>query len=245
MRATDVLDLFSISPTLILVSDFGGFSSSSQSVSMVTTRRRRRAAEDVQQTPSASPEPHVRDIDIEPVGLRKGGSVASTRSPPSADSTPPETPPASPRVDPLDMPASDRTVRSHSAHSMLSFAGPGQRGAQLLAAAPADARNAYLNSLENMNEEFVECFRDKGITLPRGEFLLLSTPTLSSATRVRLPVYRFSYFSHIFTHSRPLADTHSRLLRIRFFYAFASSTHSRLLLYAFASFHAFASFLPL
>lgn len=35
---------------------------------MVTTRRRRRAPEVVEETPSASPEPNVRNIDIEPVG---------------------------------------------------------------------------------------------------------------------------------------------------------------------------------
>lgn len=184
---------------------------------MVTTRRRRRAPEVVQETPSASPEPDVRNIDIEPLGLRRSGSVASNSQSPSTETTPPGTPPTTPPGNPPDMPATDRTVRSYSNHSMVSFAGPGQRGAQLLAAASAKARNAYLNSLESLNDDFAGYLRGRGVTLNQGMSCNPSPPP-SPVPPASGP--------HSSTHSRHQIRTHSRL---HVLHAFASSctTHSR------------------
>lgn len=193
---------------------------------MVTTRRRRRAPEVVEETPSASPEPNVRNIDIEPVGSRRSGSVAHNSQSSSSEPTPPGTPPRTPPGNPPDMPATDRTVRSQTNPSMVSFAGPGQRGAQLLAAASAKARNAYLNSLETLNDNFAGYLRSQGVTLERG--MSCFSPTLPvppasgphSHTSLRI---RVTYLIRI----RVLPfHTHSRF---QFLYAFASyrSTHSR------------------
>lgn len=199
---------------------------------MVTTRRRRRAPEVVEETPSASPEPNVRNIDIEPVGSRRSGSVAHNSQSSSSEPTPPGTPPRTPPGNPPDMPATDRTVRSQTNPSMVSFAGPGQRGAQLLAAASAKARNAYLNSLETLNDNFAGYLRSQGVTLERGMSCFSTHPP--GATRIR------STFPYLFTHSRHIFNTHSRP-PIPHAFAFSISVRIRVLqIYAFAFFYAFA-----
>lgn len=197
---------------------------------MVTTRlRRRRASPVVPESPSASPELSVRDIDIEPVALRKDGSVASghhssttNETPPPA--TPPETPPVTPpgvSTANATMPSTDRTVRSYSAQSMVSFAGPGQRGAQLLSVAPSLARNSYLNALENLNDDFAMYLRENDIPLPRCEYTL---PPYARAfaswrsTSIRVPFPFIRIRVHL-SGSRPCW--------LPIMHAFALPTHSR------------------
>lgn len=207
---------------------------------MVNTRRRR-APQVVSETPSVSPDPSVRDIDVDPRGLNAARSVDSNSRAPSADSIPTATPPAEPPSPPAQSPsppadppspasmaASDRTLQS-----TVSFAGPGQRGTQLLAVAPPEARFSYLNAFENMNDEFAEYLREEGIALPRGQYLLLNL-MFSSFT---IPLYAFASSFNLRirvavhpTHSRSLyafalsRDSHSRVpVRIRV----APLTHSR------------------
>lgn len=120
---------------------------------MVATRRKRARVpvpETVSPTPSLSP----RDIDIDP-RVFKELSV-----PPNNDNLPSSPSPAMPRSQP--------NSRSPS-RSAVSFAGPGQRGARLLALATGSDRNAYLNAFDNMNDEFADQLRTKGVGLPGGE----------------------------------------------------------------------------
>lgn len=199
---------------------------------MVNTRRRR-APQVVSETPSVSPDPSVRDIDVDPRGLNAARSVASNSRAPSADSIPTATPPAEPPSPPAEPPsppadppspasmaASDRTLQS-----TVSFAGPGQRGTQLLAVAPPEARFSYLNAFENMNDEFAEYLREEGIALPRGQHLLFnscSPPSLFHCTHSRPhSIYAFALQS---IQRIRVPCTHSRCQKTRireFLYAFA------------------------
>lgn len=135
---------------------------------MVTTRRRRRAPEVIPDTPPESPEASVRDIDVEPRALNGEDPVAPEDEDSSQSNSSSTTQPEDPRsISP--MPPTTRSTRSRSSQSVASFAGPGQRGQQLLAAAPSRARYSYLNAFENMNDEFAEYLREKGVSLPRGK----------------------------------------------------------------------------
>lgn len=85
----------------------------------------------------------------------------------------PATPPGSPPHTPPPLPAMPRSIRSHrspSAQSAASFAGPGQRGAQLLARAPNSARNSFLNAFDALNDEFAAQLRQRGVPLHGGKF---------------------------------------------------------------------------
>lgn len=80
------------------------------------------------------------------------------------------------------MPRPARSHRSQSPQSVASFAGPGQRGARLLAHAPSSARNSYLNAVDALNDEFAAQLRQRGVPLPGGE------------STVRFPLYLVSFF---------------------------------------------------
>lgn len=228
---------------------------------MVATRRRR--IPEVVPDSTASPEPSVRDIDVEPLGLR-APSVASAESSPSAS------PSASPSPAPsLSMPPSAHTTRSASNQSATSFAGPGQRGAQSLSVAPSSARISYLNAFENMNDEFATQLRSRGVPLPGGKHFsslrilppcrymrggtggicgLCGTPTHLSPTFLRLRgftlAYAFALASH--THARwPGIRIRVRILHLAYAFALMLSslcltllTHSRLALSWYLCIHA-------
>lgn len=56
--------------------------------------------------------------------------------------------------------------------SDVSFAGPGQRGRQLMALAEPIDRFTYLTALETINETFARQLRARGVEIPRREFSL-------------------------------------------------------------------------
>lgn len=58
--------------------------------------------------------------------------------------------------------------------SDVSFAGPGQRGRQLMALAEPIDRFTYLTALETINETFARQLRARGVEIPRREFLFPS-----------------------------------------------------------------------
>lgn len=95
-------------------------------------------------------------------------------SPATPPGSPPRTPPPLPA-----MPRAPRLRRSPSSPSVASFAGPGLRGARLLALAPSSARNSFLNAFDALNDEFAAQLRQRGVPLPGGEYLLSSIPCLS------------------------------------------------------------------
>lgn len=188
---------------------------------MVATRRRRVPA--VVPESSASPEPSVRDIDVEPQALRSA-TVASA----SAQSSPTASP--SPALSPT-MPTDGRSTRSHSNQSATSFAGPGQRGAQLLSVAPSSARFSYLNAFENMNDEFATQLRARGVALPGGKPEFFSSFQWSQTSGgTHLPRW------HPSSEVAFWFPTHPDRLHLFLVYAFAFvfPTHSRSLAYAFA-----------
>lgn len=169
-HTSPLLHLSLISSTSISVSRVFLF----ECFTMVATRRRRVPA--VVPESSASPEPSVRDIDIELQALRRA-SVASAQSSPTASPSPAPS---------QTMPTDGRSTCSHSNQSATSFAGPGQRGAQLLSVAPSSARFSYLNAFENMNDVFATQLRARGVALPgRKHQFFCSFPSLQASGGLR------------------------------------------------------------
>lgn len=147
---------------------------------MVNTRRQRQLGEEVSETQSLP-----RSVSsargtggtgavppsVAPSVPGAGGSDAIPPPPPSnIDNRPPGTPPGDMNPPPnndnpprADMPP---LLPPSPSLSNVTFAGPGQRGRQLLSLSNPFEREAYMIGLEKMNEHFARAIRQNGVEIP-------------------------------------------------------------------------------
>lgn len=128
------------------------------------------------------------------------------RSPATPPGSPPRTPPPLPA-----MPRAPRLRRSPSSPSVASFAGPGLRGARLLAIAPSSARNSFLNAFDALNDEFAAQLCQRGVPLPGGECPLCCLPYLFP----RFSSFPFLQWRGVCAFCHPSPPSVYSVLRIR------------------------------
>lgn len=142
---------------------------------MVNTRRQRqRDDEEVSETQSNRPPRSLSSV------RGTGGTAAvPPRSPQGAggtDPVPPQTPPASDHMPPRS-PRNEANppppLPASPSLSNATFAGPGQRGRQLLSIANPFDREAYMIGLEKLNETFARALRQNGVEIPPREYFIL------------------------------------------------------------------------
>lgn len=143
---------------------------------MVNTRGQRlREEEEVSETQSNRPprsQSSVRGtggteaIPPRPPQSAGGTNAVPPRTPPASDPMPPRSPRAEAGPPPPPLPASPSL-------SNATFAGPGQRGRQLLSLANPFDREAYMIGLEKLNETFARALRQNGVQIPPCEYSIL------------------------------------------------------------------------
>lgn len=142
---------------------------------MVNTRGQRlREEEEVSETQSNRPprsQSSVRGtggteaIPPRPPQSAGGTNAVPPRTPPASDPMPPRSPRAE-AGPPPPLPASPSL-------SNATFAGPGQRGRQLLSLANPFDREAYMIGLEKLNETFARALTQNGVQIPPCEYSIL------------------------------------------------------------------------
>lgn len=151
---------------------------------MVNTRRQRQLGEDEVSETQSRPRSvssargtggtGIAPPSVAPSVPGAGGTDAIPPPPPSHnDNRPPGTPPGDANPPPginnppqADMPP---LLPPSPSLSNVSFAGPGQRGRQLLALATPFDREAYMIGLEKLNEHFARAIRQNGVEIPPRE----------------------------------------------------------------------------
>lgn len=126
---------------------------------MVNTRRQRQGGGEVPETPSRQG-----SQDRPPRSIRSNAATGAV--PPSHPDDNPnngDMPPAPPHND-ADRPPP--VFPPSPSLSNASFAGPGQRGRQLLSLATPFDREAYMIGLEKLNEHFAQALRQNGVQIP-------------------------------------------------------------------------------